>query len=325
MASSRIQFCSNDSTKSGESPIGSAWYTPELIVIELPLPWPGDTLTGKNIPAGLNDLVYKRYETHGYGWGLIGCAPDDAYSVPGYFRVMHCTISPNSLGRFDRRSYLVPQAQMTESIEALFAGEILPGIEEIQEDSRDILLCTQGSVDACCAKFGYPLYKLMRQMADNSGSNVRVWRSTHFGGHRFAPTFLEVPSGRYWGRITPQEASSLIHQTREADTFRHLYRGSATMPDPVSQAIEGELLAQTGWSLDDADIDLFDVNEHSEGIWKATGSVTLADRSRIPFEIDCVQTDVVSLKAHCSYDLITDAPQFETNFRLLNTVGQIPS
>lgn len=320
MASSRIQFCSNDSTKSGESPIGSAWYTPELFVAELPLPWPGDTLKGSNMPAGLDELVYKRYETHGYGWGLIGCAPDPDYSVPGYYRVWHLTIDSASLGRFQRRSYLVPQSQMTESMASLFAGEPAATIEEIQDDTRDILLCTHGSVDTCCAKFGVPLYQLMRKMANNSGSNVRVWRSTHFGGHRFAPTYLEIPSGRYWGRITPQEASSLMHQTAEADQFQLLYRGSATLPDPVTQAVEGELLSRLGWQLDQADIEQIEVNEISDGNWKATGSVTLADRSRIPFEVDCVQTDIVSLKGHCNYDIMIDAPQFEMELRLLSEV-----
>lgn len=320
MASSRIQFCSNDSTKSGESPIGSAWYTPELFVVEIPLPWPGDTLTGSNVPAGLNELVYKRYETHGYGWGMIGCAPDLDYSVPGYFRAWHLTVPENSIGRFQRRSYLIPQAHMTESMAALFNGEPATHIEEIEDDSRDILLCTQGSVDTCCAKFGVPMYQLMRKMAGNTGSNVRVWRATHFGGHRFAPTYLEIPTGRYWGRITPQEASPLMHQTVEAGAFRHLYRGSATLATPAIQAVEGELLMHFGWQLDSADIEHIDMTEVSEGQWKATGSVVLADRSHVPFEVDCVQTDIVSLKGHCNYDIVIDAPQFDMQFRLLSAV-----
>lgn len=320
MATSRIQFCSGDSAKSGESPIGSAWHTPELFICELPLPWPGDTLKGRNIPDGLDELVYRRYETHGYDWGLIGCAPDESYSVPGYYRVMHCTISPDSLGRFVRRVFLVPHAQMTEAMEALFAGEIHPSMCEQADDTRDVLLCTHGAVDSCCAKFGYPLYALMRKMADNTGSNVRVWRSTHFGGHRFAPTYLDLPSGRYWGRITPQDASALLHQASPAESFRHLYRGSAAMPDPVSQAIEGELFAQIGWVLDEANIDRLNVEESSDGMWQASGSVAMPDRTQIPFEIDCVRTDMVKLKGHCNYDIEIESAQFETSFRLLGSV-----
>lgn len=320
MPEPRIKFCSVDSTNSGESPIGSAWYTPTLIVAELPLPWPGDTLTGSNIPAGLNELIYKRYETHGYDWGLIGCAPDEHYSVPGYYRVMKCTVSPRSLGRFQRRTFLVPHAQMTDAIAALFEDEVVSGVEEIQDDVRDILLCTHGTVDSCCAKFGYPLYALLRKMADNAGSNVRVWRSTHFGGHRFAPTYLDLPSGRYWGRITPQEASALMQQTKPVSTFEHLYRGSAAITTPVKQVIEGKLLRELGWELDLADISALDVHEADENKWKATGTVQMPDRSLYVFEAESVQTGLISLKGHCNYDLITEAPQFETVMHLSQAV-----
>lgn len=318
MVPSRIQFCSGDSATSGESPIGSAWYTPELIVCELPLPWGGDTLKSRDIPAGLDEVVYGAYERRGYDWGLIGIAPDEVYSVPGYYRVMFCNVAPGSLGRFVRRVFLVPHADITEAIDALLHGEIHLAMQEQANDVRDVLLCTHGAVDACCAKFGYPLYALMRKMADNTGSNVRVWRSTHFGGHRFAPTFLDLPSGRYWGRITPQEASALLHHTAPAADLRHLYRGSAALPDPASQAMEAELLAHFGWALDDARIEQMDIDEHSDGQWNATGSVVLPDQSRVPFRIDCVRTDFVKLKGHCHYDVISEAPQFQTNSSLLN-------
>lgn len=321
MSSSRIQFCSNDSTKSGESPIGSAWYTPELIVCELPLPWGEDLLKSRNIPAGFADVMTATYARRGYDLGLIGIAPDAAYSVPGHYRMMQCTIAEDSVGRFERRVFLVPQESVTEALDALTHGETHPAMQEQDDQVRDVMLCTHGAVDTCCAKFGYPLYALMRKMADNTDSNVRVWRSTHFGGHRFAPTTLDLPSGRYWGRITPQDASALLYQTSPAESFRHLYRGSAAMPDPVTQAIEGELLAQVGWILDEAEISHFDVSESSDGNWKATGSVTLPDRSLVPFEVDCVRTDMVKLKGHCNYDIEIESAQFETSFRLLSPVS----
>lgn len=320
MASSRIQFCSVDSTSSRESTVGSAWYTPELFICELPLPWLGDTLKSRNIPAGLDELVYRRYETHGYNWGLVGCAPDDAYSVPGYYRVMHCTVSPDSMGRFQRRMFLIPQAHMTEAMEALFNGEVHPRSKEVQDDTRDVLLCTHGSVDTCCATFGYPLYALMRKMADNPGSHVRVWRATHFGGHRFAPTFLDVPSGRYWGRVTPQDASALLHQAQPAESFRHLYRGSATMPDPLTQAIEAEILSHVGWDLDSANIASLDIQQVSETEWLGTCLVLMPSGDTRELEVACRQTGMVSIKGHCNYDIIIDAPQFETSLCTLNSV-----
>ena len=318
MVSSRLQFCSADSTNSGESPIGSAWYTPELIVCELPLPWGAEVLKSRNTPAGLETVINDAYERRGYDWGLIGCAPDEAYSVSGYRRVMHCTIAPQSRGRFERRVFLVPNDDLTAAVEALLHHKIHPSMQEQEDNLRDVLLCTHGAVDACCAKFGYPLYALMRKMADNAGSDVRVWRSTHFGGHRFAPTYLELPSGRYWGRITPQSVSALVHRRADEEAVRPFYRGSATMATPVEQAIEAELFYKLGWNLDAADLIDLSVHELSPGNWRALASIQFSTGERIECEIDCRETGTVSLKAHCNYDIVIDASQFESHLQVAN-------
>ena len=41
-----------------------------------------------------------------------------------------------------------------------------------------------------------PAFRILRQVADATGGRVRVWRSTHFGGHRFAleVVALDVPA-----------------------------------------------------------------------------------------------------------------------------------
>lgn len=57
---------------------------------------------------------------------------------------------------------------------------------------RDILVCTHGSRDVCWGKFGYAIYKLLR--ARHAAPNgLRVWRTSHIGGHRFASTLLDFP------------------------------------------------------------------------------------------------------------------------------------
>jgi hypothetical protein len=161
----------------------------------------------------------------------------------------------------------------------------------------------------------------MRKMADNTGSNVRVWRATHFGGHRFAPTFLDLPSGRYWGRVTPQDASALLHQAQPAESFRHLYRGSATLPDPLTQAIEAELLAHVGWAMDSADIATIDVRQVSEDRWRAACTVHMPSGDRLEIEVVCRQTGMVSIKGHCNYDIIIDSPQFDASIRVLDAAS----
>ena len=37
------------------------------------------------------------------------------------------------------------------------------------------------------------------------GSNLRVWQSAHFGGHRFAPTLIDLPIGHLWGHLDEEK------------------------------------------------------------------------------------------------------------------------
>ena len=56
------------------------------------------------------------------------------------------------------------------------------------------MVCTHGNIDAACARFGYPIYQQLRQ--NYATQSLRVWRCSHFGGHQFAPTLIDFPSGR---------------------------------------------------------------------------------------------------------------------------------
>ena len=71
---------------------------------------------------------------------------------------------------------------------------------ELSDDVNAIFICTNGARDACCATIGR---KLSTAFADDE----RVWECTHLGGHRFAPTALELPSGNVYGRLEHLEFS----------------------------------------------------------------------------------------------------------------------
>ena len=64
-------------------------------------------------------------------------------------------------------------------------------------------------MDACCAKFGYPLYCRLRWLA---AAPVRVWRGIHVGGHQFAANLLDLPEGRYWSRLSGANIARLINR-----------------------------------------------------------------------------------------------------------------
>ncbi|MDQ3540645.1 MAG: sucrase ferredoxin, partial [Chloroflexota bacterium] len=111
----------------------------------------------------------------------------------------------------------------------------------------DIFVCTHGAIDACCATFGYPIYRLLRQMARNPEHRLRVWRCTHFGGHRFAATVLDMPEGRYWGHLDARDLGPLIRRDQPVAELCHRYRGWAALPDPLQQVAEGAAFLHAGW------------------------------------------------------------------------------
>lgn len=254
----KVSLCSTVSEAAGEDPAGSAWATRHIAVAELPLPWPEDLLHSPHLPAGLHDAIHELYERVEEPWGLMGIAPDPDYSVPGLARVIIFRQPDSGASTYHRESYLVPPEDMATLLRHLVFEPSHPFAAAHQDASeqgvRDLLVCTHGSVDACCATFGFPIYKLLKAMAPNATVPTRVWRSTHFGGHRFAATALDLPDGRYWGHLKADMLSKLVHLRGEVREIRRHYRGWAALEEPLWQIAEAELFATAGWAWTEAAI-----------------------------------------------------------------------
>jgi hypothetical protein len=109
---------------------------------------------------------------------------------------------------------------------------------------RDLLVCTHGTVDACCATLGYPLYEKLR----NSTGGVRVWRVSHFGHHRFAPTLIEMPAGLWWGRLDDLGVQVLLDRARAVEGILPYYCGWGGAAMGAEQVAERAVLLKEGWS-----------------------------------------------------------------------------
>jgi len=133
-----------------------------------------------------------------------------------------------------------------ESYDAL-AGIDLFGVlaeEERYEAHRDArplyLVCTHGTHDRCCAKFGFPIYSsLARQQLEN------VWQCSHVGGDRFAANVVCLPGGLYYGHVEPEDAPVILESTALGHLYPRRLRGRACYGPPV-QAAEHFLRAAEG-------------------------------------------------------------------------------
>lgn len=248
--SSAMTFCSVFSEEAGVDPAGSAWAHPRYIMVEIPLPWPYEIYGSKRAPAGLKDYLYGLLD-RGISVAGAAFAPDDAWSVPGMTRIIDFHMPQSPLYRYRRSEYLVPTDRATDAIRTMIEAESTSSLDEFRQEidpgSRDLFICTHGAIDACCATYGYPIYRLLRHMADGAPMPLRVWRCSHFGGHQFAATMLDMPEGRYWGHMKAHDLGTLLTRNKPFADVRKLYRGWAAVPTGEAQIAETAAFSEFGW------------------------------------------------------------------------------
>jgi hypothetical protein len=116
------------------------------------------------------------------------------------------------------------------------------------EDAEPMLLvCTQGTRDACCAVRGRPIVaQLAKEWPDET------WECTHLGGHRFAGTLLSLPDGACLGYLDPSGATGVVRDLVEGRVPAAHLRG-VTRWEPAVQAALAAVLEEYGPAqLDDA-------------------------------------------------------------------------
>ena len=248
-------YCNVLAIQKGLDPAGHAGDFEDCLIVEIPLPWKNSMYSKAGaLPQEIIDLFevwLKNYrQGKGYSHRILMVAPDQHYSRPGHRRVMFYTRQSGGFAQFDKTEYLVPTEQMGALSWALFeARDDLPRFEAYRAPEadaiREILVCTHGTVDVACAKFGYPLFKHMRsKYASNS---LRVWRVSHFGGHVFAPTLIDMPLGHYWAYVEEAQAAQIIHRDGDVRDLRGHYRGWAGFESSFLQVAEREMWQCVGW------------------------------------------------------------------------------
>jgi hypothetical protein len=252
-----MTFCSLFAEEAGVDPAGSAWANDRYLMIEIPLPWVYSIYESKRAPAGLKDYLYSLYDR---GLSVAGAAfaSDPDWKVEGHTRIMWFTTDGPNLKRFLREEFVVPTERATDAARTLIEEEDRTWLDgyrqEIDPGIRDVFVCTHGAIDACCATYGYPIYKLLRHMVDGAPMPMRAWRCSHFGGHQFAATMLDMPEGRYWGHLKAQNLATIIARKKPFAEVRKNYRGWAALPMGLAQVAEAAALEHFGWDWTDCTI-----------------------------------------------------------------------
>lgn len=246
------RFCSIISKGNGEDPIGTAGTYEHWLILELRQPWSDDMWQRDSkiqaILAVVKDVVIK----HQVRLRPMAIAPDREYSQAGYTRVLYYRRPQGPFAQFEKLEYSIPSENIARLAIALLKQIIdepneLSAFESYRESGdrfREILVCTHANVDVACGRFGYPIYRQLRKQY--ASRTLRVWRCSHFGGHRFAPTLIDFPQGRIWGHLEPEILDLLIEQKGEVTGLYQFYRGWTGL-NQLEQIAEREIWMQEGW------------------------------------------------------------------------------
>jgi hypothetical protein len=227
--------CSPWTQEQSVDPIGSASTFDALLLVEWPLPWPRDVT---EIPALAPAAADGRAR-------LMTVVPlADQGEADHRVRVVHHRrTATHHLAGVDHR---VPHDDVPSLLAAL--------LDAIDQDTSqwpsavgiappEVLVCAHGRRDPCCGRWGTLLHvELTARWTD-----VRIWRCSHTGGHRFAPTAITLPDGRAWAYVEADLLEGIVGRAASLASIRGHDRGSSGLP-MWAQPVERAVFEQIGWT-----------------------------------------------------------------------------
>lgn len=245
--------CADWSREHGADPVGTIGSYRSFLLVEWPLPWPRD-LTEALPPRLTSKLCACRCR-------FQGLVPRDTGSRRTI--VFYQGGCEGSFGGFLRSEVTVDATEVVDAAWQLLAGD---GPEPAVATSSDVLVCTHGRRDRCCGALGTELIQRLFSEPAGLGTTTRVWRTSHTGGHRFAPTVLVFPEGTAWAFADTTLLQRVVAHHGEIGDVLGRYRGCSGLASPRIQALERAVLGQVGW-------DLFDMRRR--GTEESDGTVRL--------------------------------------------------
>jgi hypothetical protein len=212
------------------SPAGTAGSYKGYLMLDTPLPWPRDVSEIPEIAemAGLLD---------GAGLRVQATVPSGSERrAVLYDRPDRSHWSGALTGR---SAVLDPDAQAA-------VRHLLAGGGDV-ETGKDLLVCGHGRRDVCCGSSGTDLAMALLHGVLPRGA--RLHRTSHTGGHRFAPTFIVLPEATLWAFADIDLVRRVLEHDGDAAEVADRYRGCAALEGPRVQALEREVLREVGWDL----------------------------------------------------------------------------
>lgn len=247
-------------------PAGTAGAMPAIVAVELPLPWPREVTDHPELMAAAPALAEAGVRVQ----ALL--APTDQGGATR--RILTFVRPPGPFAGYDPATWDLPAGELTATLTALAAsitrastpdptggrtgtgtssrrspGSVIDaGPARLRHQGHDagrhVLICTHGARDTCCGALGTRLVAAL----PSQDAGVHPWRTSHTGGHRFAPTALVLPEGTAWAYLDLDSLAGIVDRTLAPERASAHYRGCMGLESPEVQAADGAALAAVGWS-----------------------------------------------------------------------------
>ena len=159
----------------------------------------------------------------------------------------------------------------------------------------DLFVCTHGRRDVCCGGSGTVLHDELAEVLAGDDT-VRLFRVSHTGGHRFAPTALTFPDGLAWAHLDRAAATAVLRRHVAPASLAAHCRGSSSVGGPAEQVADREALVRVGWAWCDA-------------TRTVTATAPTGDGRRSEVRVDGVLPDGARLVAMVQVELEREIPQ----------------
>jgi hypothetical protein len=254
--------CADWATSEGVELTGTAPTASGVLLLEWPTPWPRDATAIIELAPVVTAAELARVRVQLVRQAEIG----EERTVALYRRAPGGPIEP-----FHHLEATVPAGAVVPTALDLLNEPIAAGLTT--SGVVDVLVCAHGARDACCGSRGTRVAEETRLILGRE--TFRVWRTSHLGGHRFAPTALVLPEGTVWGRLDAEALASIARRDLPPTTAAVHLRGSIAMSAPL-QLLDRAAFEAVGW-------DWFDRARHGDVDGEA---VTLRGRGPSSVEDD---------------------------------------
>jgi hypothetical protein len=226
--------CSPWTRAQGVDPIGSAGRFDELLLVEWALPWPAD----------VSEIEALAAAAAAPGVRVMAVVPRADAAEDGLHRVVHRRrAGTHALPGVDHR---VPVDEIPDLLAAVLEDRDRPldgWPSVVGEAPPEVLVCGHGRRDPCCGRWGTLLHVELAAR----GTGARVWRCSHTGGHRYAPTAITLPDGRAWAYADVDLLDGVLARTGDLPELATHDRGTTAL-DMWAQVVERALFVEQGWA-----------------------------------------------------------------------------